>query len=512
MPLKSIGMMFVGLIVVIMVCVKQTFAASPHSISSVETIIPTSITLTSYYNWSFEGEDSGDELGWSVSGAGDLNGDGVEDILIGAPMSQRDTPDSVDNEGVTFAFYGGSQGLSSTPDWMMGSGFQGYRFGSAVSGAGDVNGDGFDDVIIGAEDYKVDFGLSNQPKSGAVFVYSGSAGGLSETPAWTVLAEAKEIDLGSAVSDAGDVNGDGYDDVIVGAPYYESEAGQDNEGKVYLYLGSPGGLNTTPDWTYECGQATASCGLALGSAGDVNGDGYDDVIVGAPHFDGSFNQEGAAFLFHGSPEGLSAAPDWTIQGHQAGGEVGSSVAGAGDLNGDGFDDVILGAPFYPYGSELNVGAAFVYYGSTTGLSLVPDWETYGTEPASMYGASVHGAGDIDQDGYGDVIIGAYLFGIYGSTENQPHEGASYLYKGSPTGLGTLPNWMSSGDKAEAWFGYSVGAAGDVNGDDMDDVIVGAPMYRMDQRIILGSARVYYAQKAAPEYFIFFPIISGQDGE
>ncbi|HBX69320.1 MAG TPA: hypothetical protein DEH25_08030 [Chloroflexi bacterium] len=171
-------------------------------------------------NWTFDGSQDGAEFGYAVAAAGDVNGDGFADVIIGAPLYSRQTPEGVDREGAAFVFLGSSSGLGATPDWVMGSSMQGAAFGSSVAAAGDVNGDGFADVIIGAPEYKVDFGMSGEPKSGAAFVYYGSETGLSLAPDWFVLAEAAEIRLGDAVAGAGDVNGDGFDDVIVGASLF----------------------------------------------------------------------------------------------------------------------------------------------------------------------------------------------------------------------------------------------------------------------------------------------------
>ena len=217
--ISSTGMIYLGLVIVMVVCVKQTFA------SSRETIIPTVLDLDSDQPWVIYGKENGDNLGWSVSAAGDINGDGFSDVIVGAPLY------GPEQEGTVFVYHGGEGGLNSIPDWTMGGGEKGIRFGNAVSGAGDVNGDGYDDVIIGAEDFKVDFGTSGEPKSGAAFVYYGSENGLLDTHAWRVLAEAKEINFGRAVSSAGDVNGDGYDDVIVGAPYLRASQPMPTKGK-----------------------------------------------------------------------------------------------------------------------------------------------------------------------------------------------------------------------------------------------------------------------------------------
>jgi hypothetical protein len=166
-------------------------------------------------------------------------------------------------------------------------------------------------------------------------VYFGSATGLSRTPNWTAESDQDVAQFGYAVATAGDVNGDGYDDVIVGAFYYVD--GEDREGAAFVYYGSATGLSTSPNWTAEGNQAVALFGHSVGTAGDVNGDGYDDVIVGA----WGFAPGGQAYAFYGSATGLSA-PNWTGDGEQGGAEFGWSVGTAGDVNGDGYDDVIVG--------------------------------------------------------------------------------------------------------------------------------------------------------------------------
>jgi hypothetical protein len=154
------------------------------------------------------------------------------------------------------------------------------------------------------------------------------------------------------------VNGDGYSDVIIGAPYYDNiEA---SEGWAFVYYGSSSGLGNTPAWTAESDQVDSRFGNSVASAGDVNGDGYSDVIVGAYVYDNGQTNEGRAFVYYGSSSGLSDTPSWTAESDQAESQFGKSVASAGDVNGDGYSDVIIGAPYYD-NVEINEGRAFAYY-------------------------------------------------------------------------------------------------------------------------------------------------------
>jgi hypothetical protein len=270
------------------------------------------------------------------------------------------------------------------------------RFGSAVSSAGDVNGDGYDDVIVGAHYYGA--------AEGRAYVYHGSSSGLSATAAWMIEGDQGFAQLGNSVSGAGDVNGDGCDDVIVGAQWYSN--GESYEGRAYVYHGSPSGLSATAAWTGESDQAGAHYGESVSSAGDVNSDGYDDVIVGAGSFNTSYSGEGRAFVYHGGPGGLSSLPDWTADGDQTNASLGTSVSSAGDVNGDGNSDVIIGAELYNNG-ESGEGRAFVYRGGFTGLSATADSTMESDQVNAAFGHCVSTAGDVNGDGNSDLIVGAH---------------------------------------------------------------------------------------------------------
>src|SRR5206468_701949 len=155
---------------------------------------------------------------------------------------------------------------------------------------------------------------NGQIDEGRAFVYMGSATGLATTPAWTAEGNQAGAAFSAPVASAGDVNGDGYSDVIVGAWLYSN--GQTNEGRAYVYLGSLSGLSSTPAWIAESDQADALFGFPAATAGDVNGDGYSDVIVGATAYDHGETDEGAAFLYLGSASGLGTTPAWIGESDQ----------------------------------------------------------------------------------------------------------------------------------------------------------------------------------------------------
>ncbi|MEK7283778.1 MAG: integrin alpha, partial [Acidobacteriota bacterium] len=341
--------------------------------------------------WTGLGDQFEEFFGASVGGAGDVNGDGYDDLIVGAPRFDGGFFD----EGRAFVFLGSPTGPSPLPAWAVDGGQTGARFGSAVASAGDVNGDGYADVIVGAPLH--DF---IQVDEGRAYVFLGSAGGLNTVPVWTAEADQNLAKFGAAVASAGDVNGDGYDDVIVGAPDFDSAFNTD-EGGAFLYLGSAAGPSASPAWVEGSGLFSSAFGFSVASAGDVNRDGYDDVIVGAPLFDNAgFSDQGRVFAYPGSAAGLSPNPAWVADGGKTLARFGSSVASAGDVNYDGFGDVIIGAPLY------DSGRAFVYLGSSAGLSLAPDWNNKINVTPAEYGASVAGVGDVDGDGFDDVVIGA----------------------------------------------------------------------------------------------------------
>jgi hypothetical protein len=420
--------------------------------SSVQRALP-------FPNWTAESNQAGANLGVSVAGAGDVNGDGYDDVIVGAFNYDNGQSD----EGRAFAYYGSAAGLSTAANWTAESNQAGANFGISVAGARDVNGDGYDDVVVGAYSYD-----NGQVGEGRAFAYHGSASGLSTAANWTADSNQESAFFGHSVAGAGDVNGDGYDDVVVGAYSYDN--GQVGEGRAFAYHGSASGLSTAANWTAESNQDFASFGHSVAGAGDVNGDGYDDVVVGAPFYDGGQSNEGTAFAYHGSTSGLGSAASWTVESDQAGAIFGVSVAGAGDVNGDGYDEVIVGAYNYSNGQYAE-GRAFAYYGSAAGLSTAANWTAETNQEFARFGYSVAGAGDVNGDGYDDVIGGAH-----GYENGEAEEGRAFVFCGSAAGLKTVPCWRGESNQDLAKFGISVDGAGDVNGDGYDDCIVGAYSY------------------------------------
>jgi hypothetical protein len=424
--------------------------------------------------WTAESDQASASFGVSTATAGDVNGDGFADVIVGAWQYDNGQTD----EGRASVYQGSATGLGSIAAWNAESDQAGAQFGGSAATAGDVNGDGFSDVIVGAVVYD-----NGQTDEGRAFVYQGSAASLSTTAAWTAESNQAFAQFGYSVSTAGDVNGDGYSDVLVGAWQYDN--GETNEGQAYLYMGSEGGLTTSAAWTGESNQDGGQFGVSVATAGDVNGDGFSDVIVGALGYDNLQTDEGRAYVYLGSGAGLSSTAAWTAESDQAGAFFGASVATAGDVNGDGYSDVMVGAYAYDNG-QFDEGRAFVYHGSATGLSPTADWTAESDQFIAGYGLSVATAGDVNGDALSDVIVGAWRY------DNGPAgEGRAYVYHGSAGGLSTNAAWTAEGNQPAANFGVSVATAGDVNGDGFSDVIVGAYGYQSGE----GRAFVYHGSAA-----------------
>ena len=398
---------------------------------------------------SMTGEAASNYFGNSVSSAGDVNGDGYDDIIVGAPQYNSFT-------GRAYIFFG-AESMDNIADVTFTGDTINSILGRSASSAGDVNGDGYADVIIGGQVV----GQLFEPDTGKAYVYFGGAS-MNNIPDVILRGASAGDYFGDAVSSAGDVNGDGYSDVIVGAWVHNS-----NTGRVHIFYGGSS-MDTVADVTMTGESSQNYFGVSVSSAGDVNGDGYSDVIAGAY---GYSSNTGRAYIHYGGTS-MNNVADVTMTGEAASNLFGYSVSSAGDVNGDGYSDVIVGAAGY----SSNTGRAYVYFGGAS-MNNVADMTMTGEATSNLFGISVSSAGDVNGDGYSDVIAGAHGY--------SSSVGGAFIYFGGAV-MNNVADVFMKGEAASSNFGSSVSSAGDVNGDGYSDIIAGAPRHSSDA----GKAYIY----------------------
>ncbi|RYU73954.1 FG-GAP-like repeat-containing protein, partial [Hymenobacter persicinus] len=367
--------------------------------------------------------------------------------------------------GMVALYRGSSTGLEPTAATIINGG-PGFNFGSSVAGAGDFNGDGYGDLLIGGAGYTF-----NSNNAGVTYIYGGGVNIFTNPNASAAaIAGFTNSRGGTAVAGVGDVNGDGYDDFATGGPEFDG-GGQNNTGSLNIVFGNAS-LSVTTSAPTLGGAANYRLGASLSGLGDTNGDGYADLIVGAPGVNSALIVRGANTTSFGSFSAFYLTPP-------NGPSAGTSVAGPGDVDGDGLNDILLGAPL-----AGTSGSVFIYPGSTTLSANSQPVVVFSTaESGEKFGTAVSGAGDVNGDGYADFVVGAPSF--------SNTKGRMYITLGQAS-LTTITNrpQIIEGENAGDQFGNSL-SGGDANGDGYGDVVVGAPNYNVGR----GRAYAYYGSPA-----------------
>ncbi|MBL8497369.1 MAG: FG-GAP repeat protein [Nitrosomonas sp.] len=455
-------------------------------------------TLDGTNGFRIDGEGVDFFSGVSVSSAGDINGDGLDDVMVGALRSYYFSY----HDGRSYVVFGQNSGFDAVIDLASLDGTDGFRMIESrapylVSDAGDVNGDGFDDALIGVEG---SYGVYNSSE-GAAYVVFGKAGGFAADLDLSTLDGKNGFSMDGTgkvnvtVSSAGDVNGDGVDDVIVGARTAS-----------YVVFGKTSGFDAGLDLSGLDGNdgfRLEGGGAEVSGAGDINGDGFDDVMVtvGADAYGADQN---TGYVVFGKASGFNSTLDLASLDGSDGFSFSdgksnpqpNSVSNIGDINGDGLDDIVFGTQaFYDEASHTDYESAmYVLFGRTAGFSSEVDlshldgsngFRIDGAESEQYYGVSVDGAGDVNGDGFDDVIVGtdqtAYV--VFGKA-------SSFDATLDLTMLTSEMGFTVTAIPGRTFFS-SVSSAGDVNNDGFDDLIIGAPFDNLEH--FEGSSYVVFGR-------------------
>ncbi|MFN7143931.1 MAG: MopE-related protein [Myxococcota bacterium] len=427
-----------------------------------------------------EGAAAGDSVGFSVAGAGDFDGDGLADVIVGAPGADAGGSDA----GGAYVFFGPLAGTmsASTAALILTGDSAGDGAGYSVASAGDVDGDGFDDVLVGA--WSNDLGGTD---AGAAYVIRGPTTGTRDLGAadLVLIGETAADQAGLSVANAGDIDGDGVIDLIVGA--WGADPSGTYSGAAYIVYGPTWGTLDLIDADSKIiGESTYDyAGQSVAGVGDLDADGYDDVVIGAP---GTGRDVGTAYVMYG-PLGAGrprlAGADARLVGSTDDDAVGASVAAAGDVDGDGTPDILVGAAGYDY-DGADSGGAFLLLGPPSGTYTLGTADTVlvGEHAGDGAGWSVAGTPDLDGDGRDEMLIGAARMDSGGTDA-----GAAYLVYGPGSSLFDLSGAHARilGEGASDYAGTSVAGVGDTDGDGKGDILVGAPYQDTGLGSLAGTA-------------------------
>lgn len=434
------------------------------------------------------GDVPGQGAGFHVGPAGDLDGDGADDVVVGAFLDNTVGPAA----GAAYLLYGplpeGVIDLADADAKLLGEATGDFA-AEGWAGVGDLDGDGLDDLVVGAPGRDPALGQPGTAAPGAAYVFYGSrarlGGTMSLAEADAKLLGESDVDFaGLAVASATDLDADGLDDLVVSAS--RDDAAGSEAGAVYIFYGG-GRLSGTVDLADADAKLVGApqdlAGFRLDRAGDLDGDGFGDLVIGAPSNPGfGGTGVGATYVLYGSADrlaGMSSLPAIAARlvGEEDDDRPGIGLAGAGDLDHDGLDDLIVGADLEDTGGT-NAGAAYVFYGSASRLAgtvslATADAKLVGEAAGDQAGINVAIAGRLDGDPFAELVVGAF-----GHSASGPAAGAAYVIFGEKKRLAGTVRLADAdskllGEGAFDFAGFAVGPAGDVNDDGHNDLMVGA---------------------------------------